>query len=69
MSNELKPKPVCPLTTQMALEPDLIDQGLTWICFWIDFVWHYFVPVVAGHNIPFHLLNVRIVYLLYGMNV
>ena len=24
-------KPVCPLRTQMALEPDLIDHGLAWI--------------------------------------
>jgi hypothetical protein len=53
----------------MTFDPDLIDHGLTWIRFWFEFVWHYFVPVVAGHNIPFHLLNVRIVYLLYGMNV
>ncbi len=25
------PKPVCPLTTQMTLEPDVIDPGLIWI--------------------------------------
>ncbi len=24
-------KPVCPLTTQLALDSDLIDRGLTWI--------------------------------------
>ena len=47
-------KPVCPLRTQMAFDPDLIDHGLTWIRFWVEFVWHYFVPVVAGHNSPFH---------------
>ena len=31
-------KPVCPLRTQMALEPDLIDHGLTWSRFWVEFV-------------------------------
>jgi hypothetical protein len=26
-------KPVCPLATQVALDPDLIDQWLAWITF------------------------------------
>lgn len=26
-------EPVCPLTAQMAPEPDLIDHGLTGVCF------------------------------------
>jgi hypothetical protein len=27
-------KPVCPLIAQMAFEPDLINDWLTWIRFW-----------------------------------
>ena len=31
-------KPVCPLRTQMAFEPDLVDHGLTGIGFGFEFV-------------------------------
>jgi hypothetical protein len=31
-------KPVCPLTVQMALDPDLVDHWLIWINFWFEFV-------------------------------
>jgi len=31
-------KPVCPLRTQMALEPDLLDHGLAWISCWVRIV-------------------------------
>jgi len=41
-------KPVCPLSTQMALDPDLIDHWL--ICFWVEFVCHVLVPVVGNQN-------------------
>jgi hypothetical protein len=31
-------KPVRPLMTQMAFDPDLIDHGLTWINYWVAFI-------------------------------
>jgi hypothetical protein len=31
-------KPVCPLMTQMALDPDFIDHWLIWITSWDEFV-------------------------------
>ena len=43
-------KPVCPLMAQMALDPDLIDHGLTGIRFWMEFVCHAAAPVVADPN-------------------
>jgi hypothetical protein len=33
-------KPVCPVRTQMALDPDLIDHGLIWISSLAVLVWH-----------------------------
>ncbi len=32
------PKPVCPLRTQMALDPDLIDHGLTGVSYGAEVV-------------------------------
>ncbi len=55
-------KPVAPLTTQMALEPDLIDHGRNWICLGGALVRHRRVPGVAGRYRPCHVLNAQALY-------
>ncbi len=62
------PKPVCPLGTQMALEPDLIGHEFMGVIFWIEFVWHSPVPVAAGANGLYHLLNIQGIYWLSGVD-
>ena len=62
-------KPVCPLITQMTLNPDLVDHEVPWIRAWVEFVRHFLVLVVARHNRLGHLLNVRIIYLHHSVAV
>ena len=56
-------KPFCPLLIEMALDPDLIDHGLTWIRFLVVFFRHTFFPLVASHHNLFHFIDVELVYL------
>ena len=46
----------------MALDPDLIDHWLIWICLWDEFVRHASVPFVAVCITLCRLLSVRIAY-------
>jgi hypothetical protein len=52
-------EPVDPLSAQMARDPDLIDYRFAWISFWVAFVCHDVLPVVAGHTRLCQLLDVH----------
>jgi hypothetical protein len=43
----------------MALDPDLIDHWWSWFSFWVAFVWHYPVPVVASYESLGHISMYR----------